>query len=79
MHKFGWACEFQCGFGNLVASCTGSQFGLPDPYGSSCISGYSGRDCNTGKNPTFSIVTQAVSLVSNMLNADVSNNQALYN
>ncbi|XP_033636185.1 tyrosine-protein kinase receptor Tie-2-like isoform X2 [Asterias rubens] len=47
MHKFGWACEFQCGFGNLVASCTGSQFGLPDPYGSSCISGYSGRDCDT--------------------------------
>ena len=75
MNKFGWACEFQCGpDDNLVTSCTGSQFGLPDPYGSSCISGYSGRDCDTSKNPTFSIVTQGVSLVSHMLDADVSNN-----
>ncbi|XP_071800225.1 angiopoietin-1 receptor-like isoform X2 [Asterias amurensis] len=47
MHRFGWFCEFQCGPGNLIISCTGSQFGLPDPYGSSCISGYSGRDCDT--------------------------------
>ncbi|XP_071800226.1 tyrosine-protein kinase receptor Tie-1-like [Asterias amurensis] len=46
MHRFGWDCEFQCGPGNLIISCKGSQFGLPDPYGSSCISGYSGRDCN---------------------------------
>ena len=43
--------------------CTGSQFGLPDPYGSSCISGYSGRDCDTGKNLALSICVQGVSLV----------------
>ncbi|XP_022109426.1 angiopoietin-1 receptor-like [Acanthaster planci] len=46
MHRFGWSCEFQCGPGNIIQSCTGSQFGLPDPYGNSCISGYHGRDCN---------------------------------
>ncbi|XP_038066572.1 angiopoietin-1 receptor-like [Patiria miniata] len=46
MHKFGWECEFQCGAGNVIQSCTGSQFGLPDPYGNSCISGYHGRDCD---------------------------------
>ena len=47
----------------IIYSCTGSQFGLPDPYGSSCISGYYGRDCNTGKNLALSIVVQGVSLV----------------
>ncbi|XP_038066558.1 tyrosine-protein kinase receptor Tie-1-like [Patiria miniata] len=46
MHRFGWECEFQCGPGNSIQSCVGSQFGLPDPYGNSCISGYCGRDCN---------------------------------
>ncbi|XP_038066573.1 tyrosine-protein kinase receptor Tie-2-like [Patiria miniata] len=46
MHKFGWECEFQCGPGNVIQSCTGSQFGLPDPYGNSCISGYHDRDCD---------------------------------
>ena len=63
MHRFGWNCEFQCGTGNIISSCTGSQFGLPDPYGSSCISGYYGRDCNTGKNLAISIVVQGVRLV----------------
>ncbi|XP_071799795.1 uncharacterized protein [Asterias amurensis] len=45
-HKFGWNCEFECGPNHTVENCTGTQFSLPDPYGSSCISGYSGRDCN---------------------------------
>ncbi|XP_022111586.1 receptor-type tyrosine-protein phosphatase mu-like, partial [Acanthaster planci] len=43
MHKFGWNCEFDCG--SPPASCNG-QFGLPDPYGNSCISGYMGTYCN---------------------------------
>ncbi|XP_038066576.1 tyrosine-protein kinase receptor Tie-1-like [Patiria miniata] len=47
MHSFGWFCSFRCGAGNVIQSCTGSQFGLPDPYGNSCIAGYHGRDCNT--------------------------------
>ncbi|XP_038066566.1 multiple epidermal growth factor-like domains protein 6 [Patiria miniata] len=46
-HKFGWYCEYECGANNLIQSCTGSQFGLPDPYGNSCISGYNGTDCDT--------------------------------
>ncbi|XP_038066559.1 tyrosine-protein kinase receptor Tie-1-like [Patiria miniata] len=48
MHIFGWSCEFQCGptGSNVIQSCTGSQFGLPDPYGNSCISGYKGTYCN---------------------------------
>ena len=61
MHRFGWDCEFQCGPGNIITSCRGSQFGLPDPYGSSCVSGYSGRGCDTGKNP--SLAARVVSLV----------------
>ena len=63
MHRFGWDCELQCGTDNIIYSCTWSQFGLPDPYGSSCISGYYGRDCNTGNNLALSIVVQGVSLV----------------
>ncbi|XP_071800048.1 uncharacterized protein [Asterias amurensis] len=46
MHRFGWNCEFHCALDQAIFQCDGSQFGLPDPYGSSCISGYSGRDCN---------------------------------
>ncbi|XP_022109446.1 uncharacterized protein LOC110989392 isoform X2 [Acanthaster planci] len=43
MHKFGWNCEFDCA--SPPFSCTG-QFGLPDPYGNSCISGYMGAYCS---------------------------------
>ncbi|XP_038066556.1 tyrosine-protein kinase receptor Tie-1-like [Patiria miniata] len=47
-HRFGWHCEHECGGPNdVIQSCSGSQFGLPDPYGNSCISGYSGRYCDT--------------------------------
>ncbi|XP_022100269.1 tyrosine-protein kinase receptor Tie-1-like isoform X2 [Acanthaster planci] len=53
-HKFGWHCEYECGAENIIQSCTGSQFGLPDPYGNSCISGYYGKDCDTEcSNGTF--------------------------
>ncbi|XP_038066560.1 tyrosine-protein kinase receptor Tie-1-like [Patiria miniata] len=44
-HIFGWNCEFNCESAASSNICNG-QFGLPDPYGNSCISGYTGIYCN---------------------------------
>ncbi|XP_038066656.1 uncharacterized protein LOC119736715 [Patiria miniata] len=42
--SFGWACGYKCGSGQLN-SCAFSQFGLPDPFGISCINGHRGYEC----------------------------------
>ncbi|XP_030852595.1 multiple epidermal growth factor-like domains protein 10 isoform X2 [Strongylocentrotus purpuratus] len=46
MQKFGWDCEFECGPGQPLDKCAGSQICLPDPYGCSCLAGYTGIYCN---------------------------------
>eukprot|EP00057_Strongylocentrotus_purpuratus_P026186 XP_011680660.1 PREDICTED: tyrosine-protein kinase receptor Tie-1-like [Strongylocentrotus purpuratus] len=49
MHKFGWDCEFDCGSGQPLDKCAGSQICLPDPYGCTCLAGYTGIYCNESK------------------------------
>ncbi|XP_033123141.1 multiple epidermal growth factor-like domains protein 10 [Anneissia japonica] len=47
-NKFGFDCEQVCiGKRNRPYSCRGYQFCLPDPYGCSCVTGYTGLDCLT--------------------------------
>ncbi|XP_038066659.1 tyrosine-protein kinase receptor Tie-1-like [Patiria miniata] len=46
-NSFGWNCEFRCGSSYLISNCQQARFGLPDPYGISCMTGRSGRSCSS--------------------------------
>ncbi|XP_038066655.1 angiopoietin-1 receptor-like [Patiria miniata] len=43
---FGWDCEYRCGSNPFIGSCSNAQFGLPDPFGITCVTGYRGYACS---------------------------------
>ncbi|XP_038069293.1 tyrosine-protein kinase receptor Tie-2-like [Patiria miniata] len=45
--SFGWDCEYRC-VSDQLFSCYETQFGLPDPFGITCISGLGGSLCHNG-------------------------------
>ncbi|CAK8672857.1 unnamed protein product [Clavelina lepadiformis] len=52
-NRFGSKCQFQCKAGGSTngddaEECKGRQFCLPDPYGCSCATGFSGLECLNG-------------------------------
>ncbi|XP_071954248.1 angiopoietin-1 receptor-like [Antedon mediterranea] len=46
-NKHGWNCENSCTRHTRNNACKNFQFCLPDPYGCSCVTGYTGLKCDT--------------------------------
>ncbi|XP_072047315.1 uncharacterized protein [Amphiura filiformis] len=50
---YGYNCDHQCSTTLSTSTCAGSVFCMPDPVGCSCMTGYTGPECQQTCSPGF--------------------------